>query len=78
MKDAGVWGADQELAFPLIVKTGVNDLGHTIRYYFNYSDEAVSFNYPHGAGTELLSGDSVEADQKLELERWGVRIIEQN
>lgn len=78
MKDAGVWGADQELAFPLIVKTGVNDQGHTIRYYFNYSDEPISFNYPHGEGTELLSGDSIAAGQEIKLERWGVRIIEQN
>lgn len=78
MKDAGVWGADQELAFPLIVKTGVNDEGHTIRYYFNYSDEPVSFQNPHGGGTELLSGDSIAAGQEIELERWGIRIIEQN
>nr|WP_154959404.1 beta-galactosidase [Paenibacillus xylanexedens] len=78
MKDAGVWGADQELAFPLIVKTGVNDQGHTIRYYFNYSDEPVSFNNPHGEGTEMLSGDTIAAEQEIELERWGIRIIEQN
>ena len=78
MKDAGVWGADQELAFPLIVKTGVNDQGHTIRYYFNYSDEPVSFKNPYSEGTELLSGDSIAAGQEIKLERWGVRIIEQN
>lgn len=78
MKDAGVWGADQELAFPLIVKTGVNDQGHTIRYYFNYSDEPVSFKNPYSEGTELLSGDSIAAGQEIKLERWGVRIIEQH
>jgi beta-galactosidase len=78
MKEAGVWGADQELAFPLIVKTGVNDQGHTIRYYFNYSDAPVSFKNPHGEGTELLSGDSIVAGQEIKLERWGVRIIEQH
>lgn len=78
MKDAGVWGADQELAFPLIVKTGINEQGQTIRYYFNYSDEPVSFHNPHGDGTELLSGDSIAAGQELVLERWGIRIIEQN
>ncbi|MGO4530650.1 beta-galactosidase [Paenibacillus sp. 2TAF8] len=78
MKDAGVWGADQELAFPLIVKSGVNDQGQTIRYYFNYSDEPASFHNPHGEGTELLSGDSIATGQEIELERWGIRIIEQN
>ncbi|MDP9699959.1 beta-galactosidase [Paenibacillus intestini] len=78
MKDAGVWGADQELAFPIIVKTGLNDHGHTIRYYFNYADEPVSFKHVHGEGTELLSGDSIAAGQEIKLERWGIRIIEQH
>ena len=77
MKEAGIWGADQELAFPLIVKTGTNDQGNTIRYYFNYSDQAVTFVNPHGKGIELLSGAVVAGEQSIELEPWGIRIIEQ-
>jgi len=77
MKEAGIWGADQELAFPLIVKTGTNDQGNTIRYYFNYSDQAVTFVNPHGKGMELLSGAVVAGEQSIELEPWGIRIIEQ-
>lgn len=77
MKEAGIWGADQELAFPLIVKTGTNDQGNTIRYYFNYSDQAVTFVNPHGKGMELLSGAVVAGKQSIELEPWGIRIIEQ-
>ncbi|MEW4431630.1 beta-galactosidase [Paenibacillus pabuli] len=77
MKEAGIWGADQELAFPLIVKTGTNDQGNTIRYYFNYSDQAVTFVNPHGKGMELLSGAVMAGEQSIELEPWGIRIIEQ-
>ncbi|PYY29470.1 beta-galactosidase [Paenibacillus illinoisensis] len=77
MKEAGIWGADQELAFPLIVKTGMNDQGNTIRYYFNYSDQAVTFVNPRGKGMELLSGAVVAGEQSIELEPWGIRIIEQ-
>ncbi|MEO2207614.1 beta-galactosidase [Paenibacillus pabuli] len=77
MKEAGIWGADQELAFPLIVKTGTNDQGNTIRYYFNYSDQTVTFVNPHGKGVELLSGAVVAGEQSIELEPWGIRIIEQ-
>lgn len=77
MKEAGIWGADQELAFPLIVKTGTNDQGNTIRYYFNYSDQPVTFVNPHGKGMELLSGAVVAGEQSIELEPWGIRIIEQ-
>ncbi|MBY0217364.1 beta-galactosidase [Paenibacillus illinoisensis] len=77
MKEAGIWGADQELAFPLIVKTGKNDQGNTIRYYFNYSDQPITFVNPHGKGMELLSGAVVAGEQSIELEPWGIRIIEQ-
>ncbi|WP_433707530.1 beta-galactosidase [Paenibacillus illinoisensis] len=77
MKEAGIWGADQELAFPLIVKTGTNDQGNTIRYYFNYSDQPITFVNPHGKGMELLSGAVVAGEQSIELEPWGIRIIEQ-
>lgn len=77
MKEAGVWGADQELAFPIIVKTGVNDQGNTIRYYFNYADEATSFVNAYGEGTELLAGTPIAAGEKIELEPWGIRIVEQ-
>ncbi|MNP80841.1 hypothetical protein D3C76_1790450 [compost metagenome] len=72
-----MWGADQELAFPFIVKSGVNGQGKTIRYYFNYSDNPVSFIYPHGSGRELHADEPVEPGQELKLERWGMQIIEE-
>lgn len=76
VKAAGLWGADQELSFPLIVKSGTNEAGKTIRYYFNYSDEPRSFVYPHGDGTELLSDRAVRSGERIELDRWGVAIVE--
>lgn len=72
---AGLWGADQQLSFPLIVKSGVNRQGRAIRYYYNYSAQPLSFKYPHEAGQELLSGDAVGQDEELTLDAWGVMII---
>lgn len=77
MKEAGLWGTDQELAFPIIVKSGVNEQGNTIRYVFNYSDQATSFENAYGDGTELLTGTAVSGGQNIELEPWGFCIIEQ-
>ncbi|MFC4323969.1 beta-galactosidase [Litchfieldia salsa] len=77
LKEAGVWGVDQALQFPLIVKSGVNDLGRTVRYYFNYSEDPQTFVYSHSNGQELLENRPVESGQKVELERWGVAIIEE-
>ena len=77
VKQACLWGEDQELAFPLITKSGINEFGKTIRYYFNYSDSTSSFVYPYGEGVELLSNLPVAGEQQLDIERWGVFIIEE-
>jgi beta-galactosidase len=77
LQAAGLWGEDQQLSFPLIIKSGVNRHGSTIRYYYNYSAEPVSFKYMYGAGQELLSGNPVAHDEELKIEAWGVLIISQ-
>lgn len=75
LKEAGLRGADQELEFPLIVKSGINRQGRTVRYYLNYSNKPVDFVYKHGAGQELLHDVPVAAGQLLELAPWGVKIV---
>ncbi|MGO4182664.1 beta-galactosidase [Paenibacillus sp. TAF43_2] len=75
LKNAGLWGAEQELVFPIIVKSGLNTSGKHIRYYFNYSNDAVTFDYQHQDGTELLNGSKVTSGQQLELAPWGFLII---
>ncbi|OKP89249.1 beta-galactosidase [Paenibacillus sp. P32E] len=75
VQEAGLWGADQELAFPLIVRTGINPQNRTVRYYFNYSDSPQSLVYPHGPAEELLSGRKVAPKEELELSPWGFVIL---
>lgn len=77
VRDAGLWGSNQELAFPVIVKTGVNGNGQTIRYYFNYSGQETSVPYRHRNGRELLSDRSVASGENLELAPWSFLIIEE-
>ena len=36
LKKAGAWGPDQEILFPFITKSGLNENGKTVHYYFNY------------------------------------------
>jgi beta-galactosidase len=78
VKDAGLWGADQQLSFPLITKSGTNQSGNVIRYYFNYSDQANNFTYTQPKGRNLLLDEPIENGQKLEIDRWGLIIIEEN
>jgi beta-galactosidase len=76
LKKANLWGLNQQIAFPLITKSGLNQSGKTIHYYFNYSAETQAFNYPFGNGKELLSNETVTKNQQLELQPWAVKIIE--
>jgi beta-galactosidase len=78
VKKAGLWGVDQDLAFPLIIKSGINQNGKMLHYYFNYSDETKVFKYPHNEGLELLTERAVNIGQTMDLEPWGVIIIEED
>jgi beta-galactosidase len=78
LKKASLWGNDQQIAFPIITKSGVNKNGKTVHYYFNYSDKETSLNYPYGNGKELLSGNNIASKSTLQLAAWDVKIIEVN
>jgi beta-galactosidase len=77
LQKAGLWKVDQQLSFPVIVKSGINQQGKTIRYLFNYSAAPQKITYGYKNGTELLANQVVAAGAVLELEAWGVKIIEE-
>ena len=72
---AGLWGADQQFYIPIITKTGVNEAGTRIRYFFNYSDKVVTVAYPYSGGKDLLMGGEVLKGDMV-MEAWGVRVVE--
>lgn len=77
MEKAGIKTADQDLQWPLITKSGTNDSGKKVHYYYNYSSLKSSLVYPHKAGLELVSGKSVSSGATLGIEPWDVLIIEE-
>jgi beta-galactosidase len=76
VKEAGLWGVDQTLAFPIIIKSGINNNGKAIRFYFNYSNQPSSFNYPYTEGRELMKDHVVKWGQLIELDSWEFKIFE--
>ncbi len=78
VEKANLWKTEQQFAFPIIVKSGINQQGKTIRYIFNYSTVPQQVKYAFGNGTELISNQAVIKDSNLELEAWGLKIIEEN
>ncbi|WP_337098796.1 beta-galactosidase [Paenibacillus sp. YIM B09110] len=75
VKEAGVWEAAQELSFPVIIRSGINEAEKQIRYYFNYSGDETSIRYSYADGVELLSGNVVIAGDTVRISAWGVAII---
>jgi beta-galactosidase len=75
---ANLWGTDQSLYFPIITKSGVNQQGKKIHYYFNYSAAPTTVKYAFGNGKELLSERAITQNMVVELDAWGVKIIEEN
>jgi beta-galactosidase len=77
LKSAGLWGKDQALKFPLITKSGTNQLGKVIHYYFNYSAEPKVFIYPYANGKELLTDKTVAMQSQINLTAWAFQVIEE-
>jgi beta-galactosidase len=75
---AGIKTADQNIHWPLVTKTGINDAGKKIHYYYNYSPKNASVAYPHNTGIELTTNKTVSPGSALEIESWGVVIVEEN
>jgi beta-galactosidase len=74
---AGLLGSDQTLPSSVRVRHGVNRLGKTIHYYFNYSSAAVRVPYSYATGTELTSDKSAVHGTLLSIAPWDLAIIEE-
>jgi beta-galactosidase len=78
LQKANIWGVDQTLSFPLITKSGVNQQGKKVHYFFNYSAVPKSLSYLYKNGKELLSNTPISQNSALNLAAWGVQIVEEN
>jgi len=78
LQDDGLIGPDQQLPSHIQVRTGVNRMGRTIRYYFNYSGNPVTFTYRHKGGTDLLGSAAIKPDQEVRLAPWDLVIVEED
>ncbi len=78
VKDAGLWGEQQKLHFPTIVRSGILSNGHPVHYLLNYSASPTNTAYGFGGGKELLSGNPVAGGGVVALPAWGAAIVEEN
>jgi beta-galactosidase len=74
LKQAGIIG-EPGLPAKVRARQAVGRDGKALRFYLNYSGEAQSFAYAHGAGTELLSQRPVAAGERLALGPWDLAVV---
>ncbi len=75
---AGIENPDHQFAWPLIAKSGINEENNAVHFYYNYSSAPIEFVYPHSAGEELVTEDSIEKGALLSVAPWDVLIVEEN
>lgn len=66
-----------EIAWPVVIRRGISKEGRPITFVLHYSSTSRVIPSPT-AGTELLSGRSLEEGAPLELKAWDVKILEGN
>lgn len=63
--------------FPIIIRKGKNDFGNNVTCFFNFSKESKTVIYKGKQGRELLNGTVLQEDSSLNLNPWGVSIVEE-
>ena len=68
---------DDEIKWPVIIRSGINEKKETIHYALHYSEEAESFICPFEKVEDLLSGNIFMKGQSIPMKDWGVRILKE-
>jgi len=77
VKRAGLWGPQQSVHFPAIVRSGILADGHPVHYVLNYSDARTQVPYGFPQGKDLLTGAAIQENGTIALHPWGVAIVDE-
>jgi beta-galactosidase len=78
LQRASVESTDHRFTWPVIAKSGTNDFGNDVHFYYNYSSDPKEIGYLHPTGTELVTGEAVAEGETVEIGPWDLLIIEEN
>jgi beta-galactosidase len=77
LKEAGLTSTDQQLPPSVRVKHGIGRDGHKLHYFLNYSSSPTAITYSYGAGTDLLTGQSLAPGQQITIGPWDLIIAKE-
>jgi beta-galactosidase len=75
--EIGLLKKGEEINYPIVVKSGINDQGNTIRFYLNYSATEQSVTNNQGKGVDLLNNRTIKNGDHFVLNPWDLLIIEE-
>ena len=78
LQSAGVNSVDRDVLGRVRLKSGVNRHGKRVRYYLNYSPDPQLCSRGPCAAANLITGETVMEGGKIELDPWGVAILEES
>jgi beta-galactosidase len=78
LKRANIENPDHQFRWPVIAKSGTNDLGREVHIYYNYSSLEKQIDYPHPSGMELVTEKQIRNGETVMIKPWDVLIIEEN
>ena len=78
LQSAGVNSVDRDVLGRVRLKSGVNRHGNRVRYYLNYSPDPQLFSCGPCTAANLITGETVMEGRRIELDPWGVAILEES
>ena len=78
LSTAGLMVQNEGIIFPVVLKSGRNNLNKQIHYYLNYSGTEKTVKYNFENGSNLLSEKQIRKGSVISLKPWDVAIIEEN
>jgi beta-galactosidase len=78
LKETGLTGPDQQAPASVRVKHGIARDGHKLHYYLNYASTSATVTYPYQRGSDLLTGNTIAAKQKVTIAPWDLIIVKED
>ena len=66
-----------QTSWPVIVRSGKNEVGNLVHYVLHYSEETEAFECPYNLVEDLLTGNKYRKGDNINLKDWDVLILEE-
>ena len=78
LSKSGLLNPNEDVAFPVVIKSGRNNLNRQIHYFLNYSGTEKTVKYNFENGQNLLSEKPIGKGSIISLKPWDLAIVEEN